>query len=50
MVDSLSPEQRSEIMARVRSKNSRPELAVRKIVSATGLPLPTARACAARLS
>ena len=36
MVDSLSPEERSEIMARVRSKNSRPEMLVRKIVYAMG--------------
>ena len=36
MVDSLTPEERSEIMARVRSKNSRPELLVRKIVFALG--------------
>ena len=32
MVDSLSPNERSEIMARVRSKNSRPEMLVRKLV------------------
>jgi DNA mismatch endonuclease, patch repair protein len=36
VVDSLSPAERSEIMARVRSKNSRPELAVRKLVFALG--------------
>lgn len=36
MVDSLSPEERSKIMARVRSKNMRPELAVRKLVFAMG--------------
>ena len=35
-MDSLSPEERSEIMARVRSKNSRPELAVRKLTFALG--------------
>jgi DNA mismatch endonuclease (patch repair protein) len=35
-VDTLSPAERSEIMARVRSKNSRPELSVRKLVSALG--------------
>jgi DNA mismatch endonuclease (patch repair protein) len=35
-VDSLSPAERSEIMARVRSKNSRPELFVRKLVFALG--------------
>lgn len=35
-VDSLSPTERSEIMARVRSKNSRPELFVRKLVFAPG--------------
>jgi DNA mismatch endonuclease Vsr len=32
-VDSLSPAERSEIMARVHSKNSRPELFVRKLSS-----------------
>ena len=36
MVDSLSPEERSEIMARVRSKNSRPEMAIRRLVFALG--------------
>lgn len=36
MVDSLSPKERSEIMARVRSKNMRPELVVRKLVFALG--------------
>jgi DNA mismatch endonuclease (patch repair protein) len=35
-VDSLSPEERSKIMARVRSKDSRPELYVRKLVFAMG--------------
>jgi DNA mismatch endonuclease (patch repair protein) len=35
-VDSLSPAERSKIMARVRSKNSRPELFVRKLVFALG--------------
>ncbi len=35
-VDSLSPAERSEIMGRVRSKNSRPEIFVRKIVFALG--------------
>jgi DNA mismatch endonuclease (patch repair protein) len=35
-VDNLSPAERSEIMARVRSKNSRPEVFVRKIVFALG--------------
>jgi len=35
-VDNLSPAERSEIMARVRAKNSRPELVVRKIVFALG--------------
>ena len=35
-MDSLTPEERSQIMARVRSKNSRPELDVRKIVFALG--------------
>jgi DNA mismatch endonuclease (patch repair protein) len=35
-VDSLSPKERSEIMARVRSKNTRPELLVRKLVFALG--------------
>jgi DNA mismatch endonuclease (patch repair protein) len=36
VVDSLTPKERSEVMARVRSKDSRPELAVRKIVFALG--------------
>lgn len=36
MVDSLSPKERSEIMARVRSKNSRPEMLVRKLVFSLG--------------
>jgi DNA mismatch endonuclease, patch repair protein len=36
VVDSLSPKERSEIMARVRSKNTRPELLVRKLTFALG--------------
>ena len=35
-MDSLSPAERSSIMARVRSKNSRPELLVRKVVFGLG--------------
>ena len=35
-MESLSPAERSDIMARVRSKNSRPELLVRKLVFALG--------------
>ena len=35
-MDSLSPAERSEIMARVRAKNSRPELLVRKLVYEQG--------------
>lgn len=35
-MDSLSPAERSEIMARVHSKNSRPELFVRKLIFALG--------------
>ena len=35
-MDSLSPAERSEIMGRVRSKHSRPELVVRKLVFALG--------------
>ena len=35
-MDSLSPAERSEIMARVRYRNSRPELFVRKLVFALG--------------
>lgn len=35
-MDTLSPSQRSEIMARVRSKNSKPELLVRRLVFALG--------------
>jgi DNA mismatch endonuclease, patch repair protein len=36
VVDSLSPKERSEIMARVRAKNTRPELRVRELVFALG--------------
>lgn len=36
MVDSLSPGERSEIMARVRSKHMRPEITVRKLVFGLG--------------
>jgi DNA mismatch endonuclease (patch repair protein) len=36
MVDTLTPLQRSERMSRVRSVNTRPELAVRRIVRALG--------------
>lgn len=35
-MDSLTPTERSKIMARVRSKNSRPEISVRKLVFALG--------------
>jgi DNA mismatch endonuclease, patch repair protein len=35
-VDSLTPRQRSRVMARVRSKNTRPELLVRKLVFGLG--------------
>jgi DNA mismatch endonuclease, patch repair protein len=35
-VDNISLDERSAIMARVRSKNSRPELSVRKLVFALG--------------
>ncbi len=35
-MDSLTPKERSEIMARVRAKNTRPELRVRKLVFALG--------------
>ena len=35
-MDSLSPKERSEVMARVRSKNSRPEMLVRKLVFLLG--------------
>jgi DNA mismatch endonuclease, patch repair protein len=35
-VDNLSPAERSEIMARVRSKDSKPELVVRRLVHALG--------------
>ena len=35
-MDTLSPEERSKTMARVRSKNMRPELLVRKLVFALG--------------
>lgn len=36
MVDRLTPERRSRLMSRVRSKDTSPELAVRKIVHALG--------------
>jgi DNA mismatch endonuclease, patch repair protein len=36
MPDTLTPEQRSERMSRVRGKNTGPELAVRRIVHALG--------------
>lgn len=36
MTDRLSPSERSSLMARVRSKNTRPELAVRKIAHCLG--------------
>jgi DNA mismatch endonuclease (patch repair protein) len=36
MPDNLSPEMRSKIMRSVKSKNTRPELAVRKLLSAMG--------------
>jgi len=35
-VDTLTPKERSERMARVRSKNMRPELVVRKLIFALG--------------
>lgn len=35
-MDSLSPLERSAVMARVRSKNSRPEMVVRRLVYALG--------------
>ena len=35
-MDSVTPRERSEIMARVRSKDTRPELRVRKLVFALG--------------
>jgi DNA mismatch endonuclease, patch repair protein len=36
-MDTVSPRRRSEIMALIRSKNTQPELVVRKLVSALGL-------------
>jgi len=36
VVDCLSPNERSQLMARVRSKNMRPELLVRRVVFALG--------------
>src|SRR5271170_1558707 len=36
MVDSLSPAQRSQCMAAIRSENTRPEMAVRRLVHAMG--------------
>ncbi|WP_092974499.1 very short patch repair endonuclease [Ralstonia sp. NFACC01] len=35
-MDSVSPEKRSRIMSRIRGKNTKPELAVRKIAHALG--------------
>jgi len=37
MADNLTPKQRSYMMSRVRSKDTRPELTVRKLVHARGL-------------
>jgi DNA mismatch endonuclease, patch repair protein len=37
MVDFLTPEQRSERMSRIRGRNTRPELALRKVLHAEGL-------------
>ncbi|WP_182510619.1 DNA mismatch endonuclease Vsr [Phyllobacterium sp. P30BS-XVII] len=37
MVDTLSPEGRSERMSRIRSKDTKPELGLRKALHATGL-------------
>lgn len=36
MVDTIDPAMRSEVMSRVRGKNTRPELIVRKLVFAAG--------------
>jgi len=36
VVDSLTPKERSEIMARVRAKDTRPEMAVRRLIFALG--------------
>lgn len=36
MVDTISPEYRSEIMSRVKAKNTRPEMAVRRLLHAAG--------------
>jgi DNA mismatch endonuclease, patch repair protein len=36
-VDNLTPKQRSHMMSRVRSKDTRPELTIRKLVHARGL-------------
>jgi DNA mismatch endonuclease (patch repair protein) len=36
MVDRLTPERRSRLMSRVRSKNTKPELVVRRLVHAMG--------------
>ncbi len=36
MIDSVTPEKRSEIMGRVRSKNTRPEMIVRRLVHGMG--------------
>ncbi|HEY4526896.1 MAG TPA: very short patch repair endonuclease [Candidatus Paceibacterota bacterium] len=39
MADVFSKKKRSEIMALIRSKNTKPEIALRKLVSATAYPL-----------
>jgi len=36
MVDSIDPAARSALMARIRGKNTRPELVVRKLLFAAG--------------
>lgn len=36
MADTLSPEERSRVMSRIRSKNTKPELAVRRLLHSMG--------------
>ncbi len=36
-MDTLSPEQRSEVMSRIRSKDTKPEMVVRHLLHALGI-------------
>ena len=37
-MDRISPEQRSEVMSRIRSKDTKPEIVVRRYLHALGFP------------